>query len=69
MKNKDLPPICGYEFTINKIVNKKKDSSQFKDKSNLESINSGFACALHMHQPTIPAGKKWRTHLTFTIYV
>jgi len=57
MKNKDLPPICGYEFAINKLVNKKKDSSQIKDKSNLEGINSGFACALHMHQPTIPAGK------------
>ena len=37
MKNKDLPPICGYEFAINKLVNKKKDSSQFKGKSNLKT--------------------------------
>ena len=57
MENKDLPPICGYEFSINKLVNKKKNSRRFKENSNLKSINSGFACALHMHQPTIPAGK------------
>jgi len=57
MQNKDLPPICGLEFAINKIVNEKRHSRQFKEKSNLENVNSGFACALHMHQPTIPAGK------------
>ena len=57
MKNKELPPICGYEFEINKLVNNEKISRQFKDKTNLENINSGFACALHMHQPTIPAGE------------
>ena len=51
MKNKDLPPICGNEFAINELVNSQRDSSQFKDKSNLDNINSGFACALHMHQP------------------
>ncbi len=57
MNKKDLPPICGFELAINKIVNKEKDSKQFKENSWLENVNSGFACALHMHQPTIPAGK------------
>ena len=57
MKIKDLPQICGFEFAINELVNRERDSKQFKEKSNLENINSGFACALHMHQPTIPAGK------------
>ena len=57
MKNKDLPPICGFEFEINKLVNQERNSRQFEEKSNFENVNSGFACALHMHQPTIPAGK------------
>ena len=37
MKNKDLPPICGFEFEINKLVNKEKDSRQFPEKSNFEN--------------------------------
>jgi len=57
MKKKDLAPICGFEFEINKLVNKERDSRQFEEKSRLENVNSGFACALHMHQPTIPAGE------------
>ncbi len=57
MKSKDLPPICGFELAINELVNKERDCSQLKEKSRLENVNSGFACALHMHQPTIPAGK------------
>ncbi len=57
MKNKNLPPICGFEFAINELANNERDSRQFQEKSNLGNVNSGFACALHMHQPTIPAGK------------
>ena len=57
MKNKDLPSICGFEFAINELVNKERNSRQFKENLNFENVNSGFACALHMHQPTIPAGK------------
>lgn len=51
-----LPTICGYETEISQIVN--HDQPVFLPKSNLniEQIKSGFACALHMHQPTIPAG-------------
>ena len=57
MNRKDLPPISGYEFAINELVTSKCDITQIKSNSNIENINSAFACALHMHQPTIPAGK------------
>ena len=57
MQNKELPAICGLEFEINELVNKERDSRQFNEKLKFENVNSGFACALHMHQPTIPAGK------------
>jgi len=66
MNSKDLPPICGYEFSINDIVNRKSKNKQLKN-SNLNNITSGFACALHMHQPIIPAGKdgKLISHLQY----
>ena len=69
MKDKDLPPICGNEFTINKTVNREKVNRKLKNKSYLEHINSGFACALHMHQPTIPAGKNGEliSHLQYML--
>tara|TARA_B100000965_G_scaffold140359_1_gene116877 strand:- start:1267 stop:2727 length:1461 start_codon:yes stop_codon:yes gene_type:complete len=67
MNNIDLPPICGDEAGIKEIVNKKIDRKEFKSKSNLEYINSAFACALHMHQPTIPAGENGKliSHLQY----
>lgn len=51
-----MPNICGQEQEITQIVN--HDEKIFGDRSdlNLDQINAGFACALHMHQPTIPAG-------------
>lgn len=51
-----LPNICGQEQEIAQIVN--HNEKVFGDRSdlNLDQINAGFACALHMHQPTIPAG-------------
>ena len=57
MNINNLPPICGNEFLINELVNQKNNKSEFKANINSEDISSGFACALHMHQPTIPAGK------------
>ncbi|WP_019505608.1 hypothetical protein [Pleurocapsa sp. PCC 7319] len=51
-----LPNICGWESEIATIVN--HNQPVFLPQSNLElnQISAGFACALHMHQPTIPAG-------------
>ena len=52
----DLPSICGNEAEINHAV---LDSAPvFLNQNNLQlgQITAAFACALHMHQPTIPAG-------------
>jgi hypothetical protein len=51
-----LPPICGREAEIQRLSH--GDQPVFLPQTNLklEQITSGFACALHMHQPTIPAG-------------
>lgn len=51
-----LPNICGWEENIRAVV--QQDEPVFLPTTNLRlnDITSGFACALHMHQPTIPAG-------------
>lgn len=51
-----LPNICGWEAEIRSVV--QQDNAVFLNTTNrsLENITAGFACALHMHQPTIPAG-------------
>ncbi|WP_427160051.1 glycosyl hydrolase family 57 [Aliinostoc sp. HNIBRCY26] len=51
-----LPNICGWEQEVMSVAN--HDAPVFLPKTNLklENINAVFAIALHMHQPTIPAG-------------
>lgn len=51
-----LPNICSEETAITAVV--QNNDPVFLPKTNirLENIKSAFACALHMHQPTIPAG-------------
>lgn len=51
-----LPNICGNESRISQIVNHDEPIFLNDSNLNLDNINAGFACALHMHQPTIPAG-------------
>ena len=53
----NLPYISGEESNIQAIAN--SDDPVFLSTTNLKlaDINAGFACALHMHQPTIPAGQ------------
>ncbi|NJK99369.1 MAG: glycosyl hydrolase family 57 [Spirulinaceae cyanobacterium SM2_1_0] len=50
------PNICGHEAEIRALV--QHDDPVFLPQTNLnfDQITAGFACALHMHQPTIPAG-------------
>lgn len=51
-----LPDICGKEAEIAAVVNHNDPVFLPTTNLRLEDINAGFACALHMHQPTIPAG-------------
>ena len=62
-----VPPISGYEHQILDLVNQTKNLDKIKNNSNLEDIQSAFACALHMHQPTIPAGENGKliSHLEY----
>jgi len=52
----ELPPIAGREAEIQALVH--TAGPVFLPHTNLrpEALHSAFACALHMHQPTIPAG-------------
>ncbi|CAI8161913.1 MAG: Uncharacterised protein [Prochlorococcus marinus str. MIT 9215] len=56
MPNNSLPPIAGCEAEIIGMVQHANPVYLAKSNLNLEQLNSAFACALHMHQPTIPAG-------------
>ncbi|MEL6602053.1 MAG: glycosyl hydrolase family 57 [Cyanobacteria bacterium J06614_10] len=51
-----LPNLCGWEDTITAVTN--HSDLVFLPRTNLDinKVTAGFACALHMHQPTIPAG-------------
>ncbi len=51
-----FPSICGNEAEIQSITQQSASIFLPSTTLNLEDITSGFACALHMHQPTIPAG-------------
>ncbi|OLP20171.1 glycosyl hydrolase family 57 [Leptolyngbya sp. 'hensonii'] len=51
-----LPNICGWEADISSVVNHHEPVFLSETNLRLEDITAGFACALHMHQPTIPAG-------------
>ncbi len=51
-----LPNICGWEAEISSVANHNEPVFLPTTNLRLEDIAAGFACALHMHQPTIPAG-------------
>jgi hypothetical protein len=51
-----LPNLCGWEAEIRSVVNHSDPVFLPITNLRLEQITAGFACALHMHQPTIPAG-------------
>ena len=59
----DLPDICGKEADITAVV--QHNDPVFLPTTNLrlEDINAGFACALHMHQPTHPRRGQRRADL------
>ena len=51
-----MPPLAGWENRVQAAV--QGDRPIFLERTNLRltDISAGFAIALHMHQPTIPAG-------------
>ena len=51
-----LPNICGWEADIRSVVNHNDPIFLPTTNIRLENVTAAFACALHMHQPTIPAG-------------
>ncbi|MGL5082375.1 MAG: glycosyl hydrolase family 57 [Microcoleaceae cyanobacterium] len=51
-----LPNICGFEAEIASIIQGNEPVFLPVTNLKLDQITAGFACALHMHQPTIPAG-------------
>ncbi|NJL52120.1 MAG: glycosyl hydrolase family 57, partial [Hydrococcus sp. SU_1_0] len=51
-----LPNICGWESEVAIAVNHDQPIFLPHSKVDLSQVNAAFACALHMHQPTIPAG-------------
>ncbi|MES1024643.1 glycosyl hydrolase family 57 [Gloeocapsa sp. BRSZ] len=51
-----LPNISGWETEVTSVVQHQKPIFLSTTNIRLEDIIAGFAIALHMHQPTIPAG-------------
>jgi hypothetical protein len=64
-----MPPIAGNEAAILALVQEAGAVALPHTNLNLEQIHSAFACALHMHQPTIPAGAHGEliSHLQFML--
>ncbi|TVR80203.1 MAG: glycosyl hydrolase family 57, partial [Rhodospirillales bacterium] len=53
-----LPNIAGQEDLIDRAVKDAAGKPVYKPASTIDfgAINASFACALHQHQPLIPAG-------------
>jgi hypothetical protein len=50
------PPIAGREAELQTLMQGRSTQPTPAPSTSLEQLQSAFACALHMHQPTIPAG-------------
>ena len=61
-----LPPIAGREADLQAWMAQGAPSIE---RASLEGVRSCFACALHMHQPTIPAGAQGEliSHLQYML--
>jgi hypothetical protein len=51
-----LPNISGHEALVSERVGRSRPPRHGESAIDFGKIRSGFACALHMHQPLIPAG-------------
>lgn len=52
-----LPNICGWEREIEAAIARRHPVFLPRTNLRLKDVSAGFAIALHMHQPTIPAGQ------------
>ncbi len=52
----NFPNICGWEEEVLAVVNNQEPVFLPRTNIRLEDVRATFAIALHMHQPTIPAG-------------
>ena len=63
------PPICGREAELQNQMLQQRTVWSRDSTIDLSKLRAGFACALHMHQPTIPAGASGEliSHLQFML--
>jgi len=64
-----LPPIAGREAELQALMRSSSSRPDVAAPRDLVGIRSAFACALHMHQPTIPAGSAGEliSHLQYMV--
>ena len=55
-----MPPLSGWESRIQAVTQASEPVFLERTNLRLSDISAGFAIALHMHQPTIPAGHEGR---------
>jgi hypothetical protein len=69
LQPQSLPPIAGREAELSALLRQRQPALRPPAAPGMERIRSGFACALHMHQPTIPAGADGAliSHLQFMV--
>ena len=69
MTHHPSPAIAGRETDLHSLLQNRKPIWIQHTNLRLEGISSAFACALHMHQPTIPAGKSGElvSHLQYMV--
>lgn len=53
---RDCPAISGRESELLEQVNQASNNWKGSTNIRIDQLNAGYACALHMHQPTIPTG-------------
>ena len=56
LDSQGLPPLSGWEAEVESVTRSQEAIFLPRTNLSLETITAGFAIALHMHQPTIPAG-------------
>ena len=69
MTQHQSPAIAGREADLHYLLQNREPVWIEHTNLKLEGISSAFACALHMHQPTIPAGKSGElvSHLQYMV--